>query len=162
MPVEIERKFLVRSTAWRTAARHRERMRQGYFGGGDRASIRVRVAGRNAWLNVKSRTAGASRLEYEYPIPVADAEEMLARLCEEPALEKVRHRVPYADHVFEVDEFLGANAGLVVAEIELDDASEAFARPKWLGEEVTDDVRYYSSNLAREPWMTWQASRGRE
>ena len=130
-------------------------MRQGYFGGTERCSIRVRVAGRSSWLNIKSRVRGPVRLEYEYPIPLDDAEEMLGRLCVDTSIDKIRHFVPCEGHMFEVDEFLGPNAGLVVAEIELDAADAVFPRPAWLGEEITDDDRYYNFNLARHPWPAW-------
>ncbi|HSN71688.1 MAG TPA: CYTH domain-containing protein [Steroidobacteraceae bacterium] len=155
MALEIERKFLVRSSRWRAAAMRSERMRQGYFGGTGRGSIRVRIAGESAWLNIKARVAGPSRLEYEYPIPLADAEEMLHELCEPAAIDKVRHWVPCDGHTFEVDEFLGDNAGLIVAEIELGAEDEAFPHPDWLGTEITDDPRYYNHHLASQPWRTW-------
>jgi len=155
MPLEIERKFLVRSPAWRESTQRRQRMRQGYFGGTSRCSIRVRTTGDAGWLNVKARVSGTTRLEYEYQIPLADAEEMLDRLCVGESVDKVRHWVRCDDHTFEIDEFLGANAGLVVAEIELGREDEAFPRPDWLGAEVTEDQRYYNFNLASHPWRDW-------
>jgi adenylate cyclase len=155
MPLEIERKFLVSSSAWRGSAERSERMRQRYFGGTERCSIRVRIAGPSSWLNIKSRLAGPTRLEYEYPIPLEDAEDMLERLCVGASIDKIRHFVPCEGHTFEVDEFLGPNAGLVVAEIELDAADASFPRPAWLGAEITDDERYYNFNLARHPWPAW-------
>ncbi len=155
MPVEIERKFLVLNDAWRAAATRRELYRQGYLGGSEACSIRVRVGGHQAWLNIKGRVRGARRPEYEYALPVAEANEILDTLCAAGHVEKRRHWVPYAGHEWEVDEFLGANAGLVLAELELEDEDVAFSPPPWLGREVTDDVRYYNSHLALHPWPTW-------
>lgn len=154
MPQEIERKFLVLDERWREGATG-ERLIQGYLSAAVRCSVRVRVAGDQAWLTIKGKIEGISRPEYEYPIPVADAEAMLGSLCELPTIDKVRYRIPLGCHVWEVDEFSGANAGLVVAEIELDAEDEAFVRPPWLGVEVTQDRRYLNSHLARTPWSTW-------
>jgi adenylate cyclase len=156
MPVEIERKFLVEGDAWRSGVRRRELFRQGYLAGSEACSVRVRAGGDLAWLNVKGRVHGASRAEYEYEIPLHEANEMLDSLCGRGRIEKWRHWVPHAGHEWEVDEFLGANAGLVVAEIELDDEAEQFARPSWLGIEVTHDARYYNSWLAMHPWPEWR------
>jgi adenylate cyclase len=156
MPVEIERKFLVTSDAWRRDVSRSEPMAQGYLAGPpvSRCSVRVRIAGEKAWLNIKSATLGVERDEYEYAIPHADAERMLATLCGE-RVEKSRHHVIVAGHLFEVDEFLGENAGLVVAEIELSHADEPFERPAWLGREVTPIARYYNVNLASHPYSRW-------
>jgi adenylate cyclase len=156
MPVEIERKFLVVSDAWRRDVSRSEPMAQGYLAGppASRCSVRVRIAGDEAWLNVKSATPGVERDEYEYTVPRADAERMLATLCG-ARVEKVRHHVPAGDHLFEVDEFHGDNAGLVVAEIELAHADEPFERPAWLGREVTQLARYYNVNLASHPYSCW-------
>jgi len=161
MPVEIERKFLVQGNDWRGAAARSELYRQGYLAGSETCSVRVRVGGARAWIGLKGRVRGASRLEYEYLIPVGEANEILDALCAGGRVEKRRHWVPYAGREWEVDEFIGANAGLVVAELELDDEDEAFSRPPWLGREVTEDVRYYNSSLARHPWSEW-AERERE
>lgn len=158
MGVEIERKFLVHGDAWRAATARRERLRQGYLANTPRASVRVRIAGEGAWLSVKSMTRELVRLEYEYAIPVAEADQMLDRLCDPPLVEKVRHVVPHAGHEWEVDEFLGANAGLIVAELELDAPDEAYARPDWLGEEVTHESRYYNFNLVTHPYAAWSAA----
>jgi len=155
MPVEIERKFLVEGDAWRTGVRKRELFRQGYLAGSELCSARVRVAGDLAWIGLKGRVQGAARLEYEYEIPLHEGNEILDRLCAGGRIEKWRHWVPHAGHEWEVDEFLGDNAGLIVAEIELDDEAESFARPSWLGEEVTHDARYFNSYLARHPWRGW-------
>jgi len=158
MPVDIERKFLVESDAWRAEVRRREHFAQGYLAGSERCSVRVRVGEAHAWLNLKGRIHGATRLEYEYEIPVDEANEMLEELCALGHVEKWRHWVPHAGHEWEVDEFLGANAGLVVAELELADEAEPFVRPAWLGLEVTGDARYLNTNLARQPWRSWPAA----
>ncbi|MFL6616977.1 MAG: CYTH domain-containing protein [Povalibacter sp.] len=155
MALEIERKFLVRSDAWRAEVANRELLRQGYLTSGSQCSIRARIAGAQAWLNIKARKSGMTRLEFEYPIPVADADEILNELAQGPILEKYRHRVPAGEYVWEIDEFLGANAGLIVAEIELTSEDAVFTCPSWLGEEVTEDERYYNFNLARRPFKDW-------
>lgn len=155
MGIEIERKFLVRDAAWRTAAHERVRMTQGYLANTSRSSVRVRRAGDRAWLSVKSMTTDLVRLEYEYPIPADEAAAMLERLCEGPLVDKVRHYVRVGAHEWEIDEFLGDNAGLVVAELELDAPDEAFDRPAWLGAEVTHAARYYNFNLATRPYRLW-------
>lgn len=153
MAVEIERKFLLRSPAWRALARDRTPMEQGYLGG-DRCSVRVRIEGESAFLNIKSRTAGVRRLEFEQPLPLEDARAMLEAFCPQ-RVRKWRHHVEVGTHVWEIDEFLGENAGLVVAEIELAAEDEPFARPDWLGAEVTDEARYYNLNLAATPYSRW-------
>jgi adenylate cyclase len=154
MGVEIERKFLPANDGWRGQGTP-TLMRQGYLVADPVRTVRVRIEGERGVLTIKSKSEGASRGEWEYPIPVADAEELLGRLCEGPLVEKVRHRIPQGKHVWEVDEFLGQNAGLVVAEIELGSEDEAFAKPDWLGQEVTGDVRYYNSQLMRKPYSAW-------
>jgi adenylate cyclase len=151
---EIERKFLVRDDTWRADVQHSMRLRQAYLGEGERASIRVRISDLDAIVNIKSLRVSVSRQEYEYPIPVADAEELFA-LCSDRPVVKTRHLVVVGAHTWEIDEFEGANAGLVVAEIELDDPAERFTRPAWLGEEVSDDGRYYNASLARTPYCEW-------
>lgn len=154
MALEIERKFLLLSDAWRALSTHSERMAQGYLGG-THCSVRVRIAASGCFLNIKSRELGVQRLEFEYPIPVTDAEILLNQLCDGAAVSKTRHFVPYHDVIFEIDEFDGANAGLVVAEVELTDAAQQFAKPAWLGAEVTDEARYYNSNLVSKPFSQW-------
>jgi adenylate cyclase len=158
MGVEIERKFLVADDAWRAAATSREVLRQGYLANTAKASVRVRRAGDRGWLSAKSMTRGLVRQEYEYEIPLADAERMLDTLCDGPLVEKVRHLVPVGAHVWEIDEFLGDNAGLIVAELELDAPDEAFERPAWLGVEVTQEERYYNFRLAERPFREWTAA----
>ena len=161
MPIEIERKFLVASDAWRAAAHEVIPMAQGYLNdlatvdsGAMRASVRVRIAGDTAFLNLKSRELGRSRQEFDYPIPVADARALL-ELCVGGAIDKRRHLVRHAGHLWEVDEFLGDNAGLVVAEVELDDPEQAISLPAWAGREVTDQARYYNVALASHPYTRW-------
>lgn len=155
MALEIERKFLVRDDRWRAATVSRTLLRQGYLANTTRASIRVRLADDQGWLSVKSMTRGLARAEYEVPVPVADAREMLEHLCEGPLIEKWRYLVEHAGHRWEIDEFLGDNAGLVVAELELDSEAEQFVRPEWLGTEVTHEERYYNFRLAQQPYAHW-------
>jgi len=156
VPTEIERKFLVTSNAWRSAVSRRESMAQGYLAGppASRCSVRVRIAGSDAFLNIKSVALGIERDEYEYAIPLDDAERMLATLAGE-RVEKIRHYVDVSGHLFEIDEFLGDNAGLIVAELELDRADAEFPRPDWLDGEVSHLPRYYNLNLATYPYARW-------
>ncbi|MBS1213664.1 MAG: uncharacterized protein H6R26_2281, partial [Proteobacteria bacterium] len=116
----------------------------------------VRTSDDHAWLNIKSVTIGAQRHEFEYEIPLADAHLMLDTLSRKPLIEKVRHYVEVGGHTWEIDEFEGDNAGLTVAEIELEHPDEAFDRPAWLGEEVTEDIRYYNTSLCAHPFKDWQ------
>lgn len=156
MPLEIERKFLVTGDGWRAQAHKRVAMRHGYLTALDApASVRVRVEGDVGKLNVKQAVVGMSRAEYEYTIPAAEAEQMIVTLCRGLIL-KTRHYVNHAGHLWEVDEFEGDNAGLVVAEIELGSESEAFESPAWIGAEVTSEKRYYNNALASHPYASWQ------
>lgn len=161
MGIEIERKFLVTGDGWRAAAHKVVPMAQGYINdqkamdtGAMKASVRVRIAGEEAFLNLKSRELGHTRQEYDYAIPVDDARGLLA-LCVGGMVDKRRHYVNHEGHLWEVDEFLGDNAGLVVAEIELSSADEVFVRPEWIGAEVTDAIRYYNLALATRPYSRW-------
>ena len=163
MAIEIERKFLVTGNGWRDAAHKVMPMAQGYINdqaamdsGAMKASVRVRIAGDEAYLNLKSRELGHTRQEFDYPIPEDDARALLA-LCVGGLVDKRRHYVKHEGHLWEVDEFLGDNAGLVVAEIELASADEPFARPDWIGSEVTDEPRYYNLALATRPYLEWSA-----
>jgi CYTH domain-containing protein len=131
-------------------------MRQGYLVADAVRTVRVRIEGERAVITIKGKSTGASRGEWEYEIPVADATELLDGLCEQPQVEKIRHRIEHAGHTWEVDEFLGLNAGLVVAEIELDAEDEAFEKPDWIGQEVTGEKRYYNASLIRMPYSQWQ------
>ncbi len=155
MATEIERKYLVLNDSWRARVRQEVRYLQGYLANTRDCSVRVRVGGDSAFLNVKGATVGASRLEFEYPVSVADAEVMLRELCAGGVVEKTRYYVPHGGREWEVDVFAGDNAGLIVAEIELDDEADVVALPDWAGEEVTGDVRYYNSNLAVTPFNRW-------
>lgn len=158
MGVEIERKFLVAGEEWRRAASRSVRLTQGYLANTRLSSVRVRRSGEHAWLGVKSMTKEIVRLEFEYAIPPGDAQALLERLCEGPLVDKVRHYVRVGAHEWEVDEFLGDNAGLVVAELELDAPDESFTRPAWLGGEVTHLERYYNFKLATRPYRAWSAA----
>ncbi len=152
MAVEIERKFLVTGTAWQQVPG--VVYRQGYLNRDKARTVRVRVAGDLAFLTIKGVSVGATRAEFEYPIPLADAQALLS-LCDGPLIEKTRHVLTHAGTVWEVDVFAGDNAGLVVAEVELASEDQAFVRPDWLGEEVTQDARYFNSNLATHPYRHW-------
>ena len=154
MGVEIERKFLVQGDAWKTLGEP-VFFRQGYLSSQKERTVRVRIEGDRAVITIKGKSVGAVRGEWEYPIPVPDAAELLDGLCEQPLIEKYRRKIAIGAHVWEVDEFLGANAGLVVAEIELGADDEAFDMPGWVGFEVTDDARYYNSNLIKHPYCNW-------
>ncbi len=155
MPVEIERKFLVTSDDFIAAASSSKRYKQGYMIGGAQASVRVRISGEDAKLNIKSATNGIRRQEYEYDIPMDEAEEILTTLCGKPLVEKTRYYVNVADHLWEVDVFEGDNAGLVVAEVELACEDQVFVKPRWLGEEVSADLRYYNTSLGKNPFKNW-------
>jgi len=158
MAVEVERKFRVINDDWRIAVRDSTLLRQGYLANTARASVRVRLAGEQGWLSVKAMTPGRARAEYEAAIAAADADEMLRRLCESAPIEKWRHIVLHDGNEWEVDEFLGENAGLVIAELELQSEQQPFAQPHWLGAEVTDDQRFYNFQLARLPYRQWPES----
>ena len=153
MGVEIERKFLLAGEAWR-ALGEPLLLRQGYLSSNPARVVRVRVEGEHAYVTVKGKSVGATRGEWEYPIPLQDANELLA-LCEQPLIEKFRRKIAFAGNVWEVDDFLGANLGLVVAEIELSFEDQPFERPDWIDAEVTHDARYFNSALARHPYSAW-------
>lgn len=154
MGVEIERKFLLTGEDWRSLGEP-VLLRQGYLCTDPMRTVRVRIEGEQGVLTIKSKSVGATRGEWEYPVPLHEAAELLDRLCERPLVEKYRRRIAHAGFVWEVDEFLGENAGLVVAEIELPSEETPFARPAWIGQEVTGDKRYYNSSLIRHPYSTW-------
>ena len=159
MAIEIERKFLLKNDLWKKEAINSEHYSQGYMTlDGEKNSIRVRLTGDKAWVNFKSATLGMSRLEFEYPVPVTDAQQMLDELCYTPVIDKERYFVKVEQHTWEIDVFHGENEGLVVAEIELKSETEDFARPAWLGQEVTDDKRYYNVCLIRHPFKDWATS----
>lgn len=154
MGVETERKFLISGDAWRSLGVPVP-YAQGYLARGNGVTVRIRIAGEKAFFTVKGPVEGISRPEFEYPIPVADAREMLG-LCKDPVIEKTRTRVPHASHVWEIDEFGGPNRGLMVAEVELSSPDEQVLLPEWIGPEVTGDSRYYNSNLAVHPYRDWK------
>ena len=154
MGVEIERKFLVAGDSWRRGAEGIE-FRQGYLPTSGATTVRVRSAGPRAWLTIKGPAEGLRRLEFEYEIPAADAERLLGELCGKPVIEKTRYRLEHAGHTWEIDEFHGANAGLVVAEVELDSEDEEVAKPPWVGREVSGESRYTNAELAKHPYAEW-------
>jgi adenylate cyclase len=152
--LEIERKFLVRDDSWRTLAQG-HRLRQGYLSSHPDRVVRIRIEGTAALMTIKGRTTGATRGEWEYPVPLEDAAVFLDQLCEQPIIDKTRYRIAYQGMLWEVDEFHGDNAGLVVAEIELTSEDQAFAKPEWIGDEVTHDSRYFNANLLHHPYKDW-------
>lgn len=157
--IETELKFLPKDDGWRHQATRHVRIKQGYFARAEGYNVRVRILdGKAAKLTIKSRklSSGISRYEFEYSIPLADAETMMAEFCGGRVVEKIRHYVDYAGHCWEVDEFFGSNEGLVVAEIELDGVNESFEKPSWVGEEVTADSRYANQRLADAPYRDWK------
>ena len=154
MSLEIERKFLVRDQQWKSLGQG-ALLRQGYLSSQPDRIVRVRIEGESAMLTIKGRTVGATRGEWEYPIPVEDGNSFLNELCEKPIIEKYRYRIQHEGMMWEVDEFLGDNAGLVVAEIELEAEDQAFEKPQWVGEEVTHDARYFNANLLKRPFSSW-------
>ena len=154
MGKEIERKFLVKDNTWR-GQDSGKRYRQGYLSTVKERTVRVRIAGDKGFLTVKGITVGASRSEYEYEIPMTDANEMLDRLCERPLIEKTRYRISHTGLVWEVDEFEGENRGLITAEVELKDELQSVTLPGWIGKEVTGDPRYFNANLVAKPFTTW-------
>jgi len=160
MATEIERKFLIKNDAWKAHVSETHVIRQGYLQSGlyasQKSSVRVRISNKQANINIKSAELSAIRQEFEYAIPLHDAEEMLRTLCNEAIIEKTRYYVPYESHLWEIDIFSGENAGLQMAEIELERIDEAFSRPDWLGPEVSHDKRYYNNYLIKHPYCNWQ------
>jgi adenylate cyclase len=155
MPLEIERKFLVKSTGYRQLGKYLQ-IHQGFLSTEKERVVRVRIMGKQAFLTIKGISKGISRAEYEYKIPVADAKYMLENLCIKPTINKYRYKVNIEGFTWEIDEFLGENEGLVIAEIELKAAGQQFPKPEWIGEEVTEDVRYYNANLVKNPFKSWK------
>jgi len=152
---EIERKFLVKGDAWRALAKGTT-YRQGYLNSAKERTVRVRTAEDKAFLTIKGLTVGATRAEYEYEVPFDEGKAMLDALAEKPLIEKKRYKIPAGGLTWEIDEFLGDNAGLIVAEVELKSEDQAFERPLWLGDEVTGDPRYYNANLIKKPFTRWR------
>ncbi len=156
MGVEIEKKFLLANDNWRQQVTKQVQFCQGYLLGSEKSSVRVRIEGDKSNLNIKGATLGVRRQEFEYPIPMEDAKELLATLCAEPLIEKTRHYIYAGEHVWEIDEFDGDNKGLIVAEVELKDENDTFEHPEWLGQEVSHDKRYYNSMLIKNPYKSWK------
>ncbi len=156
MAQEIEHKFLLKNNDWKKLVHKSSEYKQGYLISDKKRSVRVRISGNKAWLNIKSATLGSLRQEFEYEIPVEDGIEILNTLCEKPLIEKTRHLVTYEQHVWEIDVFSGDNDELVVAEVELSEVGENFAKPHWLDKEVTDDLRYYNNSLCKNPYKNWK------
>lgn len=154
MGTEIERKFLLRDDTWRAGASG-TMYRQGYLNSAKERTVRVRTVGDKAFLTIKGITVGATRAEYEYPIPFDDCNAMLDTLAEKPLIEKKRYKIRRGDLVWEIDEFFGDNKGLIVAEVELQSERQAFDKPAWLGDEVSGDPRYFNSNLIKHPFTQW-------
>lgn len=153
MGTEIERKFLVRDPSI-LEGRSGTRISQGYLSHDKNAVVRVRIRDADAFLTIKGVTRGVRRSEFEYPIPLDDARELLA-LCPAGHIDKTRHEITHGDHTWEVDLFHGDNEGLIVAEVELEDEGAEVTIPEWVGEEVSGDPRYFNSELSRNPWKTW-------
>ncbi|MEA1967434.1 MAG: CYTH domain-containing protein [Thermodesulfobacteriota bacterium] len=155
MGIEIEKKFLLKNDLWRTTGADVVLFKQGYLNNSENGVVRIRSAGTRGFITVKGKTCNASRLEYEYEIPLKDAEEMLDLLCEKPLIEKNRFFIDHKGFQWVVDEFSGKNKGLILAEIELLAKDQPFEKPGWIGREVTDDPRYFNSNLIKNPWGKW-------
>ncbi len=155
MGQEIEKKFLLRNDDWRGLVEGKN-YRQGYINFDKERTVRVRTIQERGFLTIKGPGHGAVRLEYEYDIPITDAEELLDKLCHKPLIEKIRYKIPYKGFTWEVDEFKGENKGLLFAEIELEYENQLFTTPSWIGEEVTRDRRYYNANLVENPYKNWR------
>jgi len=154
MGVEIEKKFLVKNDSWRSLA-HGTKYCQGYLNSNKERNVRIRTIEDKGFLTIKGIPSGATRSEWEYEIPYNDAREMLDKLCEIPLIEKIRRKIRYHGRTWEVDEFFCENLGLVIAEVELESENQPFDKPSWVGREVTDDPRYYNSNLIKHPYCRW-------
>ncbi len=155
--IEIERKFLVKSNDYKSEATSKKRIVQGFLNTHPKRTVRVRIKGNNGFLTIKgiSNEAGTTRFEWEKEIAVSEAEALL-KICEETVIEKTRYEIPEGSYMFEVDEFMAENEGLVIAEIELKNENDPFERPKWLGEEVTGQLKYYNSLLSKKPYKSWE------
>jgi CYTH domain-containing protein len=153
MVQEIERKFLVKGDAWHTD--NGTFIRQGYMHNDVNGTVRVRTKGEHAYLTVKGGQTGITRAEFEYEIPLDDANNILDKLCQKPLIEKIRYEFHMDGFVWEIDEFLEENIGLVVAEIELENEGQEFPKPEWLGQEVSQDARYLNANLVKKPYSKW-------
>ena len=156
--IEIERKFLITSNAFKTEAFKNARITQGFLNTDKERTVRVRLKGDLGFITVKgvSTNNGLSRFEWEKEISKQDAKSLL-KLCEPTIIDKIRYEVKAENHIFEIDEFFGENEGLVIAEIELEDENETFKKPKWLGNEVTGSIKYYNSQLSKQPFNSWKS-----
>ena len=154
MGTEIERKFLLRDESWRAGASGTF-FRQGYLNSSKERTVRIRTAGDKAFLTVKGPVVGATRAEFEYPIPLDECNAMLDTLAEKPLIEKKRYRIKCGDLTWEIDEFFGDNKGLIVAEVELQSEGQRIDKPSWVGDEVSGDPRYFNSNLIKHPFTKW-------
>lgn len=159
MGIEIERKFLLNNNDWKSESTEKHVIKQGYLQSGleasQKSSVRIRISDDKANINIKSVDLAMVRQEFEYDIPLIDAEQLLASLCDDIVISKTRYHVPYGEHVWEVDIFDGENAGLQMAEIELNSLNEVFEKPPWIGDEVSDDKRYYNISLLKHPFKMW-------
>jgi len=155
MATEIERKFLVLNDDWRSIVRSELKIIQAYLATNESSSTRIRIQNDIANINIKSATLGVSRTEFEYSIPIDDAQSMIENLCIKPVIEKTRYIVKHMQHTWEIDVFSGDNQGLIVAEIELASPDETFEKPSWIGEEVSNDARYYNVCLVKNPYKSW-------
>jgi CYTH domain-containing protein len=155
MAVEIERKFLVKGDRWRSLGTGKL-YRQGYIDTVKGIAVRVRVAGENGYLTIKGKTDGIAREEFEYPIPIEDAKIMLDTLCDRPLIEKIRYKIYLGNLIWEVDEFLGENQGLILAEVELNHENQTIEFPAWIDREVTGYRRYYNASLVKYPYQQWK------
>lgn len=154
MAKEIERKFLLKNDDWRPLAK-RTLYRQGYLNSTPERSVRIRIVDEDAYLTIKGIATGITRTEYEYKIPYAEGMAMLENLSERPIIEKYRSKISYGGLIWEVDEFLGENQGLILAEVELQSVDQLFEKPSWIGQEVSDDNRYFNVNLIHHPYTSW-------
>ena len=154
MSKEIERKFLVIGDSWRSLAQGTH-YRQGYLNSAKERTVRIRTINDKAFMTIKGPTVGITRMEFEYEIPHIECVEMLTHLAEQPIVEKIRYKIAQDGLVWEIDEFLGVNKGLIVAEVELQSEDQKFEKPEWIGEEVSGDPRYFNSNLVKNPYTTW-------
>jgi len=154
MGIEIEKKFLLKNDDWRKLAQGKE-YRQGYLSSVKERTVRIRTIEDTGYLTIKGVSQGASRAEYEYVIPVDEANAMLDTLCEKPLIEKKRFKISYQGFIWEIDEFYGVNQGLIMAEVELASETQPFAKPEWIGVEVTHDSRYFNANLVHHPFSKW-------
>ena len=155
MSIEIERKFLVTGDQWRIFTEGTD-YRQGYLSTDPERTIRIRTIGEKGYLTIKGKTEKATRDEFEYEIPLEDANWMLEGLCKRPLIEKIRYEIRFNEFLWEIDEFKGENEGLIIAEVELNDVNTDIGLPDWIGKEVTDDPKYYNASLVKSPYSSWK------